>query len=257
MKIFIRQTGKNYFLKKLKFIIVSFLFILFFLPKVFTGQGENKTLPSSTEELNMLLYGNSDELINGKTYHPEHPFAEGNPYFGDRWRISGTIFIKGNKYPGQVIGYDIVNEKVILSAFQRNGAQFEVELNETIIDSMIIGNTFFINSAMNIIPGFEKGFIEIIYKGDFMFVKKHKKTFMSQYSTNFPNGFYTKDQGNYFIIFDSVPIQISSIKSLLKEFETHQKDIKKYMRSVKFKFKKATNQQWVNLLLYCDKLDSV
>jgi hypothetical protein len=244
-------------LKKLKFIIVSFLFILFFLPKVFTGQGENKTLPGSAEELNMMLYGNSDELINGKTYYQQHPFAEGNPYFGDRWRISGTIFIKGNEYPRQVIGYDIVNEKVILSAFQRNGAQFEVELNETIIDSMIIGNTFFINSTVNIIAGFDKGFIEIIYQGDFMFVKKHKKTFMSQYSANFPNGFYTKDQGNYYIIFDSVPIQISSIKSLLNEFETHRKDIKKYMRTVKFKFKKATNQQWVNLLLYCDKLVSV
>jgi len=227
-----------------------------FFPTIFLGQNENNTPPANAVEISTLLYGTSDELINGMLYLPEHPLAKGNPFYDNRSKINGTVFIKGNKYPGQVIGYDIVEERIILSAFQKNSAQFEIELNEAIIDSMYIGNTFFVNSAVKIIPGFEKGFIEIIYKGGFLFVEKHKKTFVSQYNSTSPNGFYTIDQADKYLIFDTIPIKITSLKSFLKEFEPNKKEIKKHMKSAKFKFKKASKQQWVELLYFCDNLSS-
>ena len=256
IKVFGRKTRKNYFLKKLKSIIVSIFFVFSISPLILLGQEENAVRDYSPDDINMMLYGNSDELINGKIYLLPHPLAEGNPYFDNRSKINGTIFIKGNKYPGQVFGYNIADEKVILSAFQRNGAQFEVELNEALIDSMFLDNTLFVNGSTKIIPGFDRGFIEVIYKGNFLFIKKHKKIFMNQYASSSPYGFYTKDLGNFYLINDSIPLQISSIKSLLKEFETQRKEIKKYMKSVKFNFKKANNLQWVNLLLHCDKISS-
>ena len=254
--MFSNQTLENYFLKKQHFIVQATFVVLLFLPKIFLCQNESNVLPNDTQEINTLLYGTSDELINGMHYLPAHPLAKGSPYYDDRSKINGTIYIKGNSYPKQVIGYNIVDEKVILSAFQKNGAQFEIELNEAIIDSMLIGNTFFVNSTVKIIPGFDKGFIEIIYKNGFLFVEKHRKTFVSQYSSSSPNGFYTNDQSEKYIIFDTVPIKIASKKSILKEFEVHQKEIKKYMKSVKFKFKKATSQQWFELLYFCDNLAS-
>lgn len=256
MKIFHKQTSNNLFLKKRNFLIASTIVFLFFSPKIFNGQAENEVFKINSNDISTLLYGTSDELINGKFYLHEHPLAKGNPYYEGQAKLNGTIYIKGNTYPKQVFGYNLVDEKVILSAFQKNGAQIEVELDETIIDSMTIGNTFFVNSNLKIIPGFEKGFIEIVYKRGFLFIEKHNKTFVSQYSSSSPYGFYTPDQPTYYLIFDTIPIKVSSKKSLLKEFETNKKEIKKYMKSVKFKFKKATKQQWVDLLYFCDNLAS-
>ncbi|HEY9114924.1 MAG TPA: hypothetical protein VIN10_09485 [Bacteroidales bacterium] len=244
-------------MKKFIPILAAIFVILIFLPKSFSGQNEDKVLTINADEISMLLYGSSNELINGKLYLPEHPRAKGNPFYDDRSKINGTIFIKGNKYPGQVFGYNIADEKIVLNVFQKNSStQFEIELNEVMVDSMIINNTFFINSATNVVPGFEKGFVEIIYKGGFLFIKKHRKTFVNQYSSTSPYGFYTNDDAEYFLIYDTIPIKITSKKSLLKEFETHKKETKKYIKSVKFKFKKASSQQWVNLLDYCDTIAS-
>lgn len=243
-------------MKKLKPNHLIILLILSVLPLIFFGQNERNDSIASAADVSLMLYGNSDELYNGKIYLPPHSLAEGNPYYNDRLKINGTIFIKGNTYENQVFGYDIADEKVILSYFQPNGSQYEVELNEALIDSMIIGNTFFVNSALNIIPGFDKGFIEVVYHGGFLFVKKHKKTFMNQYNSGSPYGFYTKNLGNFYLITDSKPSQVNSNKMLLKKFESNQKEIKKYMKSVKFKFKKANNIQWSNLLSFIDKISS-
>jgi len=243
-------------LKKYNFIIASAFAIMLFMPIVIFSQNENNGLTINSNDINRVLYGSSDELISGKTYLPEHPLAKGNPFYDDRSKISGTIYIKGNKYPGNVFGYDIVNERVILNVFQKNSAQFEIELNEALIDSMMIGNTFFVNSALKIIPGFESGFIEIIYKGDLLFVERHRKTFVNQYSTSSPHGFYTPDKSEYYLIADTIPIRISSKKSFLNEFEPNKKEIKKYMKSIRFKFKKANTEQWMKLLKYCDNLSS-
>ena len=243
-------------MKKHSFIITLTYILLLFFPKNFSGQNVDSTLKASPAEINLLLYGNSDELINGMQYIPKHPLAKGNPFYDGRSKINGTIYIKGNKYAGQVIGYDIVEQVVILSAFQKNSAQFEVKLNESVVDSMIVGNSLFVNAATNIIPGFDNGFLEIIYKGGVLFVAKHKKVFMSQYSSSSPNGFYTEDKVEYFLIFGNEPIRVSSKKSLLKEFEPDKKEIKKFMKSIKFKFKKANKAQWVRLLYFCDNLSS-
>lgn len=249
-------TYKLFLLKKRNIIHTSTFVVLFFLPGTFFGQEKSEAVNLTSNEISTLLYGTSDELINGKFYLPEHPLAKGNPFYKNQARLNGTIFIKGNEYPNQVFGYNIADEKVILNAFQKNGTRIEVEMDETIIDSMAIENTFFVNGAVKIIPGFEKGFIEIVYKGGFLFIEKHKKIFVSQYTTNSPNGFYTNDKAEYYLIFDTIPIKITSQKSILKEFETNQKEIKKYMKSVKFKFKKASKQQWFDLLYYCDNLAS-
>jgi len=253
---FFYTTYKLLLLKKRNILYTSAFAVLFFLPGIFLGQEENEVFKINSNDISTLLYGTSDELINGKFYLPEHPLAKGSPFYKSQARLNGTIFIKGNEYPKQVFGYNIAEEKVILSAFQKNGTRIEVEMDETIIDSMAIENTFFVNGAVKIIPGFDKGFIEIIYKGGFLFIEKHKKNFVSQYSSSSPNGFYTNDQAEYYLIFDTIPIKINSKKSILKEFESNQKEIKKYMKSVKFKFKKANQQQWVGLLNYCDNLAS-
>ena len=110
-------------MKKHSFIIAAIFAFLLFLPKFIFCQNENNLLPTDTQEISTLLYGTSDELINGMHYLPAHPLAKGSPYYDDRSKINGTIYIKGNSYPKQVIGYNIVDEKVILSAFQKNGAK--------------------------------------------------------------------------------------------------------------------------------------
>lgn len=241
-------------LKKSYWIVFFAIAVFELLPRIFFGQNGDEDTKIKSDDINLILYGSSDELNNGKTYLPEHPLARGNPFYDDRSKISGTIYIKGNKYQGQVLGYDIAEERVILNVFQKSGAQFEIELDNAIIDSMTIGNTLIVNSALNAIPGFDNGFLEIIFKKKLLFVQRHKKTFVAQYSSISPHGFYTEDQAEYFLIFDSIPIRINSKKSFLNEFPLHKKEIKKYIKSIQFKFKKATKQQWVELLNYCENL---
>jgi len=137
------------------------------------------------------LYGTDDILVNGRSYIPDHFNAKGNPYFFSYKLTKSTLIINGKKYDKQEILYNIDIEKLILKTTLNNGEEVLLVLNPDFIDAFYLGEHHFVNGVIFFPESNFPGFVEQVYEGNFSVVIRHQKSFVSQYTANNPNGFYS------------------------------------------------------------------
>jgi hypothetical protein len=129
-------------------------------------------------------------------------------------------------------------------------------LNSEFIDAFYLGRRYFVNSKqLDLIKKFP-GFVEQVYSGNFTVMTRHQKTFVSNYTKNAPNGFYSNTTSVNYILKDGRLNKLPTKKSLFNYFSAHKKDVKNFIRVHKIKYKKAGSSQLNKLFEYCDKISS-
>ena len=243
------------FLKQNGFFVCLFTLINIGANSQDTNVQSSETL-KALSEYTEKLYGTDDILVNGKSYIPDHFNAKGSPYFFSDKLTNSTLIIDGEKYGNQEILYNINIEKLILKTTINNSEEVLLILNTEFIDAFDLEKHHFINgknySSENKFPGF----VEQVYEGSFQVLIRHQKSFVSQYTANNPNGFYSGTKSmNY--IFDNEQLKkLPTKKTLLDYFPDHKKGIKKFMRKNKIKYKQANTIQLNKLFAYCDDISS-
>lgn len=211
---------------------------------------------ASLSEYTEKLYGTNDVLVNGRSYIPFHYNAKGHPYFLSKKCFSSSLIINGKKYDNQEILYNIDIEKIILNTTIDNGEKVLLVLNSEFIDSFNIGEHNFLNGAKYFPEGKFPGFVELVYKGSFSVLIQHQKSFVTQYTTNTPNGFFSGLKSTNYISNKGGLTKLATKKNLLDYFPEHKKEIKKFIRNNNIKFKQANTAQLNNLFSYCDYISS-
>ena len=248
----------NRFIKFLKQdVVLICLFTLIYVGAI--SQDKNtkssealKTLSEYTEN----FYGSNDILVNGKSYIPDHFNATGNPYFFSDKLTKSILIIDGKKYKEQEILYNIEIEKLILKTTLNNSEEVLLVLNPDFIDAFYLGEHHFVNGVKFFSESNFPGFVEQVYEGNFSVVIRHQKSFVSQYTANNPNGFYSGTKSVNYIFNNGQLIKLLTQKSLLEYFSAHKKEIKKFMRKNKIKYKQANTIQLNKLFTYCDDISS-
>ncbi|HPE57348.1 MAG TPA: hypothetical protein PK904_13155 [Bacteroidales bacterium] len=228
------------------------LVYLFFLPfsNILAQDGDAQRILSESN----LLYGSNDFIERGFVYIPDHPKANGNPYYLNADWNKATITFIGDEYEILFIKYNIVDETVILQKGESDTyVKQPVILNSSQIDQFQLAGQVFTNLNHVMSEANIQGFGEILYAGQFHFIRKYSKTFMNQYNKTNPNGLYSKLNTNYFIIKNDQAIRIYNKSSLINAFPGIQKQLKKKLRDLHFKFRKANNDQWIEIMSWCDK----
>lgn len=198
------------------------------------------------------LYGADDLVVNGRKYFPEHYNAMGNPYFlTDVW-IDGSLFIEGKRYDHLELLYNIDIERVILKTTIDDSLSVFLVLNNGLIEAFNLGERYFIN-AKSIDEGFP-GFVELVYNGSFLVFSRHQKSFVSEYTSRTPNGFYSGTKSMLYILIPGQLDKLPTKKAFLNYFSDHHKDINTFMRKQKIKYKKANYIQLNKLFEYCDEI---
>ncbi len=236
-------------------IFGSVLLILFSVGSSF-GQGSSKQITGQVEDIlneAEAFYGADDRLINGRYYVPKQPFAHGHPYYlTDDW-VKTILYVKGITFDDVEIKFNIEDDILILKRQYKQGLIVQIILNNSLVDSLRINDHLFVNSTP-IFGSHSPGYLEFIQKGEFVSYLKHEVNYKDEITPQMPQGKYLDPKSILYIYNDMDFVRISTKKELLAYFSPHEKEIKKFMRKNKIGFKKATKEQFIKLLNYCDGL---
>lgn len=215
---------------------------------------ENLKLHDIIEQARQI-YGPDDFIERGLIYIPQHPKANGHPYFTDNDWSPTSLWLLGKQYLGYEIKYDISLDHVILKKpIKGTGVNQPLLLQNSLIDQFSLGEYHFTNLHRIDSSGTLSGFAQIIYQGDFIFYQTFNKEFVNQYTSSNPLGFYSKLRSEYYIFKNGDVTNINGKKSLLNYFKLIQKPLKKQMRNNHFRFKKATISEFNQIMTFCEDL---
>ena len=152
------------------------------------------------------------------------------------------------KFEQQFLRYNLETDALILSTTLQNEIPFEIILNDNIVDSFSIGPHFFINKKN--VSGLKdkEGYIECISRGDFVLYRLQKIYFLSQFSEKNPNGKYTDPQLSYFVLLSDKMLEVSSLKDFATLFPDKKKEIIRFAKKKKIRFRKASLTQLTQLI---------
>lgn len=202
------------------------------------------------------VYGIDDLLVNGSIYAPLHPVAYGSQYLVKSTFSKGSLNLVGREYHEVDLKFDIEQQKVILMGYIDSVNYKVIVLNDNYIKDFSIHDKHFVNISNHLNNKSVKGFYELIYTAEFVFIKSYKKEFLGVYSNRYPNGKYSKTYTEKFIIKNNIKYTIKNKKSIFSVFPEHKQEIKTYMKDNKIKLRKASNINLNNLMQYCDEVSS-
>jgi hypothetical protein len=225
-----------------------FLFLLTFLPLA-------DTLGQSTSTADFircidLQYGPDNLLINGRTYRPDHPRAEGHPFFQtEEWK-SGVVYIKGNSFPARYLKYDLFNHHLLIKHERPNGSYQEVVLSDLLVDSFLIEEHLFVQRDQILSDKENSGYLEKLFEDQLSFFRFQTKVFGSV-SNSTPYGRFSDLKDVFYLLDGDQLHKITNKKDFLNCFPARKSQIKKYMNNQSLKWKKMTNNQFAQLLQFC------
>jgi hypothetical protein len=202
------------------------------------------------------FYGTDDVLVNGQKYIPSHFLADGNPYFPSETWTKGTLKISGTLYENVDLMYNAETDQVVLRTRLNNGDTIFVARNILKTEAFDIGGHTFTRLLSTEINQQSAGFYEEVYRGNFVFLTKHQKTFIADYSKTSPNGHFSKLISTNYIYQNGQLFKVTSQKSFLSYFSQNSKAIKAFMKKNNIRYAKANLSTMKLLLQYCDDLSS-
>lgn len=238
-------------------LFVTGLFIFALSLKTSLAQTDRNNTVEKVENLKKQadsVYGTSHELVNGEIYYQSNLYAKGNPFFLSNDWLEGSVLINGTEYKNVFLKYNIETDQLILRPTLKNGMSTAIVLNSSFVESFLLADNLFINSEPFGSKELKSVFVNQIYNGSFSFLASYKVIFISDYKEKTPYGKYSDMAKSYFIYDKGELIKIASKKALFGYFETYKKDIKKFMKKEKIRYKKANPSQWKGLMKFIDDL---
>jgi len=231
---------------------ISVTFLLLLIALSLSAQNATEELRQHTAE----VYGIDDILVNGITYRPLHPIASGNPFYVSSVFVEGQIDLKGRSFQNVLLKYDIEQQKLILKHFLVSGNFEATALNNNYVKSFLLQGRYFVNIQSILKNNESKGFYELIYRGNVLFVREYKKVFVGTFSDKYPYGKYSDTKTTNFLFLNGEKFKIAKKKDLYNLFPQHKVLIKKFMKENKIKLRKSGNNKLNILMQYCDEIST-
>ena len=235
------------------------LFYLLFSSLSITLSGQDTTsiyrAMDSLLALSDSAYGLDIELANGKIYYQKNLYAEGSPFYKTSDWIESKIIINGTKHQDCMMKYNIESDELILMVSLRSGLSTTIVLDPGRVEGFYLGKEHFIASAAIDPNLFKTHFLDEIYHGNISLLGSYSKVFIKDYNTKTPYGRYSETQTEYYLDKGGEIYKVNGKKSFLSQFPEHKREIQRYMKQHKFKFKKAGRPDWKELMIYCNSLE--
>lgn len=190
----------------------------------------------------------SSHLFNGTEYIMYDQHIKGTPYFMDNV-TTGSVFYDGTWYQDVPMLYELTTNKLVIR--QYNGGVLICLVNEK-VGSFILSNHTFIHivpdSGSSIISD---GFYDRIYNGNVKAYSRRQTVLLENpttYETNF------KRDDKYYINRNNLWYPISSESDALRVFKDHKKEVTKYLRQNKIRYKKTPEYAIVKMAEYYDQI---
>lgn len=190
----------------------------------------------------------------GNLNNAERKARRSHQYLESPTWVKGNINYRGQRFENIDLLYDIYADKLIT---KNNGnlryASQPIELIKSQVSAFTIYDQLFeyIEEPVEL---FEKGFFEIMYRGENMEVLV-KRLKVVEIESDGVNAYSRYDK--YFLRMDGEIHPLRNRFSVLKRFPNHKKEIRAYLRKQGFpSFRLGSDHQLKSLAAYCDALAS-
>ena len=218
-----------------------------------------QTTTNSSGELTKLFnlaessYPINDEYINGFIYPVPKVRILGNPYFNTKEWVEGSLFINGRTYSGIFMKYDLIIDELIIKVKTELNIERLLAINKSQVDSFKIGSSLFVNSGILFENENRNTYYEKIYKGKLSVYRQFQKTFIEMYNSSSPEGKFSAQKSNIYILQNNEFTNINSAKSFFACFDKpEQEKIRRYLKSKNITYKKMTDSQMIDLMNFCN-----
>ncbi len=196
-------------------------------------------------------YGSDADLVNGEKYFYPYSKSQGNPFFLSEPRPS-EITIEGKEFTGQLLRYDLFNQRLVLDYTNLYGAPSSLVLRNEWIESFSL-ETYFFKRMRG--PGGETGYFQVVFEGAVSCIYSWRKEYLLNLASGVREYYFTDPAKDSFLVIGKEFFPYRANSSFLKVFDSeHQKAIKQFLRQSKIKVKKASDSQMRHLLEYCNSL---
>ncbi len=196
-------------------------------------------------------YGSDADLVNGEKYFYRYRESEGDPFFFSESRTS-VIRIHEKEFEGQLLRYDIFNQKLILDFQDIYGSNSSLVLREEWVESFAFENQNFLRMKG---PEGEPGYFQIVAGGYVSCVYAWSKDHLLNLNSGVQSYYFTEPLKDSYLVIDGQFYPYRSNKSFLKAFDPErQKTVKLFMKQNRVKLNKATDSQVRHIVEYCNSL---
>ncbi|WP_372652539.1 hypothetical protein, partial [Draconibacterium sp.] len=174
--------------------LLSIIFCFCCIAKLALGQ--SITIDSLKQEYDKQ-YGLNSILINGKkssTYYLDH---YGHPFWRSDKEFWADIFLESKRFEAQRVKYNIEKQEFILNFTNLNGAEKQIILTPSIVDTIVINEYIFIpNTNKKIKPAY----VQLIYSNKVKCTKGWYKNLVVAKDVSSRSGFkYQKEQVEWYL----------------------------------------------------------
>jgi len=192
-------------------------------------------------------------LASGLVYVPLHAGAEGHPFYQSPGWQPGEVYLKGEHFPDLALRYELVTDQLLLHANLPGGAQAAIVLNAQLVDSFRLANQVFVQAQHTGLPDPAATYYSRGYAGDMVLYLGYSKRFLAQYSALAPAGTYAQLTTEYLLLQDGVAYPIPNRRALLRHFAPIKKELRRYLRTHRLRYKQASLSEWNALMKFCDE----
>jgi hypothetical protein len=244
-------------MKKCVALLIFSLIYLFGSNLIFaqdaSSPSENADLPlRNTIDFYYGIIGEKSQLYTGSQYVSPVYQLNRHPFFISFYLAVGSIYYNGLCYPAVLMSYDILNDRIVINRYNQN---FRIQLANDKIDSFSLLNHFFVRigpdtaSSQNI----EIGFYDRLYDGNLKVYSRRSKKSIETMEYNVSNIIIVEDD-HYFIEKKKIFYPIKNKKAFFSAFDDKKKEIRKYLRTNKIKFRTSPEKAIVMASEYFDTL---
>jgi len=198
------------------------------------------------------VYGPDPLLYNGKKYSYFLPRGTGgNQFLISTDYINGEVTIKGKRFEGVSLNYDIYNQQLLLQYTNESGAIDIIEISKAWLESFRLDNLLF--RYLNLDNGAK--FYQVLGNGPFLMLYYYRKDLKLDYANGTQIFAFSSPSKSRYVLISNKLHPFGNARGLVSLFDpAHRSGIRNYIRDNGIKVKKASDQTMTELINYIGNL---
>jgi hypothetical protein len=198
-----------------------------------------------------LKYGLDGKLISGFQYYTRYPNYKGDPFFPEDSFFEGSVSIRGLKYDGVRLKYNIFSQSLLLEYTDVQEGYNLLRFNNSQIDSFRLGTFSF--QKLSLFSN-EPTYYQILSSEHLKCYINWKKGILAINNSIQYTHVYTGLQGTYYLFYEGRILNFTNRKSFQALFPVSmQVEIRDYIKNHRFSFRKAGPKDIENLIVFVSK----
>ena len=196
-------------------------------------------------------YGSDADLVNGEKYYYPYRQSQGDPFLFSEPRAA-ALRIHDKEFAGQLLRYDVFNQKLILDFKDLYGATNSLVLRDEWVKAFAFENQEFVRMKG---PEGKDEYFQLISDGNLSCVYSWSKGYQLNLTSGVQSYYFTEPDTESYLVIKGQFYPYRSNRSFIKALDPGlQKTVKQFMKEVKVKVNKASDSQVRHLVEYCNSL---